>query len=94
MRNLLALFGAVLLAFAGLGWYLDWYKIKNDAAPQGHHNVNIDINAVKVEEDVSKGVHQAEEKIQHVLEKDKSPSDDKAKTPAPSPPANVKPAPR
>jgi hypothetical protein len=93
MRNLFAFFGAALLTFVGLGWYLDWYKIKNDPAPAGHHSVNIDINGVKVEEDVYKGVQKAEEKLQHVLDKEKTPPEDKPKPadPKPMPPAKSAP---
>jgi hypothetical protein len=91
MRNLLAFFAAALLTFVGLGWYLQWYKIKDAPAPQGHHNVNIDIDAVKVEQDVAKGVQKAEEKIQRVLEKDKGATDAQTKPPAPNPATNVKP---
>jgi len=94
MRNLLAFLAAALITFVSLGWYLDWYRIKGDPAPEGHHNVNIDINAVKVEQDVAKGVQKAEEKIQNVLEKDKTAADSSAKPAAPSPTANVKSAPK
>ena len=33
-----------MLAFAGLGWYLDWYKIHSEPAGEGHRHVNIDFN--------------------------------------------------
>ena len=37
MRNLLALVGAALVAFLGLGWYLDWYHITpKPATATGH----------------------------------------------------------
>lgn len=65
MRNLLAFAAAVVLTFAIVGWYLDWYQVKNDSASAGHHNVNIDINGVKVVEDLKKG----EEKIHQAIEK-------------------------
>ena len=74
MRNLCAFIGAAILTFAGLGWYLDWYKVKSDPAPAGHHNVNIDINREKITEDVQKG----EEKLQGVLEKEKKKTEEKS----------------
>jgi len=53
MRNLLALVGAAVVTFAGLGWYLGWYKL--EAAPSstpGHETVNVDIDGKKIGHDV------------------------------------------
>ena len=80
MRNLLALVAAATLTFVGLGWYLDWYKIRSDPGPAGHRNVNIDLNSPKIIEDVHKGVQRGEEKLQNVLEK--GPADNTAAKPA------------
>jgi hypothetical protein len=82
MRNLLALVGGAVVIFAGVGWYLDWYKIKSDPAPAGHQNVNIDFNRVKIAEDVNKGIQKSEQKLQNVLDKEHVDSTGK---PAPSP---------
>jgi hypothetical protein len=71
MRNLLAFSAAAALTFAGVGWYLGWYKVNSDSAPSGHRKVNIDFNSVKIVDDVEKGVQKGEEKLQGVLEKDK-----------------------
>jgi len=79
MRNLLALSAAALLTFLGVGWYLDWYKVKSDPAPHGHHNVHIDINGSKIVEDVQKGVEKGEEKLQGALEKEKKHSTEPSK---------------
>jgi hypothetical protein len=79
MRNILAFVGALVVTFAALGWYLDWYRIKRDPAPSGHQNLNIDLNSEKIVDDVHKGVQKGEEKLQNILESDK------AKTPAPAP---------
>jgi hypothetical protein len=84
MRNLLALFGAAILTFAVLGWYLGWYKIQSEPAPAGHHNVNIDVNREKIAEDVHKGVQKGEEKVESILEKDKKKADTKPQSAAPS----------
>jgi hypothetical protein len=75
MRNLLAFVGGAVLTFAGVGWYLDWYKIKSDPALSGHQNVNIDLNRAKIIQDVNKGIHKSEEKLQGVLDKDSTPPD-------------------
>ena len=76
MRNLLAFFAAAIVAFAWVGWYLDWYKIKADPAVAGHRNVNIDFDSDKIVSDSQKGMHKVEEKLQKVL--DKKNSDEKA----------------
>lgn len=84
MRNLLALFGAVLLAFAGIGWYLGWYQFKTEPELSGHQNVNIDINAPKIMADVKKG--------RNLVEKLKQEAET-APSPAPLAPASVPPQP-
>jgi hypothetical protein len=69
MRNLLALLAAVLLLVAGLGWYLDWFKVKAQPAEAGHHNVSIDIDKKKISQDIQKG----EERLHQMLENGKAP---------------------
>ena len=44
MRNILALLAAVVLLFAGVGWYRGWYHVQSSPALAGHHAVNIDID--------------------------------------------------
>jgi hypothetical protein len=66
MRNMLALFGAALLTVVGVGWYLGWYKVRNQpASVPGQHSVNIDINTNKISQDLQQG----EQKLQQWLEK-------------------------
>jgi hypothetical protein len=74
MRNLLALLAALLLIFAGLGWYLDWFKVKQHPSEPGHNNVSIDINTKKIGQDLHKG----EQKLQQILD---SAAKDKDKVP-------------
>lgn len=65
MRNLLALIGAAVLTFAGLGWYLGWYKLEPAPSPTpGHRNFTIDIDPRKIDADV----HNGEQKLEHALE--------------------------
>lgn len=65
MRNMLALFAAVILTVVGLGWYLDWYKVRSQpASVPGQHSVGIDINTNKIGTDLQKG----EQKIQQMLD--------------------------
>jgi hypothetical protein len=62
---MLALFAAVILTVVGLGWYLDWYKVRSQpASVPGQHSVNIDINTTKISTDLQRG----EQKIQQMLE--------------------------
>jgi hypothetical protein len=65
MRNLLALLGLLLVLFAGLGWYMGWYKIKTGP------NVSIDIDQKKVRQDVPHLLHEGKEKVQQWLESGK-----------------------
>jgi hypothetical protein len=58
MRNLLAFSAAAALTVAGLGWYLDWYKIQATPSTNGHRNVEIDIDTNKMTQDVHKGGEQ------------------------------------
>jgi len=69
MRNLLAFLAALALTFAGVGWYLDWFKIRSAPPVEepGHRSVNIDINTKKVGQDL----HRAEEKVQDALNSSK-----------------------
>lgn len=76
MRNMLALVGAAVVAFGGVGWYLDWFKIHSTPAPSGHRSVNIDIDTVKIGEDLHRGTV----KVQEVLDKKK---DGETKTASP-----------
>jgi hypothetical protein len=67
MRNLLALVGAAVVAFAAVGWYLDWYHIKSAPGQDvGHQNVSVDINSAKIFRDGQKGVKKIEAKLQQI----------------------------
>jgi len=65
MRNLLALLGAAIVTFAVAGWYLDWYKLRNNPADEGHHSVNIDINKAKIGQDLQRGGERLHDAIEH-----------------------------
>jgi len=81
MKNLLAFVGGVIVTFAGLGWYLDWYKVKSEAGPAGHHKVNIDFDSAKIADDVQKGVQKGEQKLQSLEKNSGSRADDHSKSP-------------
>lgn len=76
MRNLLALAAALVLAFAGIGWYLGWYDVNSQPSTSGHQKVDIDFNSSKIIADVKKGRQVVEEMKQ-------SAQDAAASTPTP-----------
>lgn len=70
MRNLFALFGAGTIAFVGLGWYLDWYKLSRQPSPAGTQRLTVDLNPDKITGDVRKGVERGGEIIERLREND------------------------
>ena len=54
MRNLLALIGALVVGFGGLGWYLGWYKVHVAKAPDGNLRIETDVDTKKVGSDAQK----------------------------------------
>jgi hypothetical protein len=64
MRNLLALLGAAVVAFVAVGWLRGWYQVKTAVGPEGHRQVNIDINGPKINQDLSTG----RERLRNILE--------------------------
>jgi hypothetical protein len=61
MRNLLSLFAFAVLVFTGAGWYLGWYKVQSNPAPDGHRSYNVDINGRKIQEDLQRGKQKLQE---------------------------------
>jgi hypothetical protein len=76
MRNTLAFIGAVVVTVAGAGWYLDWYQVRTNPAPTGRRSFNVEIDTVKIGDDIQKGGA----RIQEVLEKRRQEAEAKAKT--------------
>jgi hypothetical protein len=63
MRNLLAFLAALTLTVGGLGWYLDWYKLRSSPAADGHRNVTIDVDASKIGQDLYKAEQNLQKKL-------------------------------
>ena len=63
MKNLLALVGLVVVGVGGVGWYLGWYQIGSEPAPNGHRHIEVDVNAKKIADDLKKG----EQKVSGIL---------------------------
>lgn len=55
MRNLLALIGAAVVAFAGIGWYMNWYTIKVDKSGDGNIRVQTNLDTNRVVKDAGDG---------------------------------------
>jgi hypothetical protein len=68
MRNLFALFGAGTIAFVGLGWYLDWYKVSRQPAAAGTQRLSVDLNPDKITGDVRKGIERGGEIVDKLRE--------------------------
>ncbi|QVL33083.1 hypothetical protein KIH39_03980 [Telmatocola sphagniphila] len=56
MKNLLALFGLLVLVAVGVGWYQGWYQV-NQLSSEGTYRVDVD--ARKFEDSVKKGAQWA-----------------------------------
>jgi hypothetical protein len=48
MRNLLALIGLAVVGFAGIGWYMGWYKLSFSRSSDGNLEIKTDVNTQKV----------------------------------------------
>jgi hypothetical protein len=55
MRNLLALVGALVIGFVGVGWYMGWYKLSVSKRPDGNIRIETDVDGKKVIQDVGDG---------------------------------------
>jgi hypothetical protein len=51
LKNLLSMIAAGVLIFAGLGYYLDWYKIQATAGPNGTESITLNVNKNEIKKD-------------------------------------------
>src|SRR6516164_9146414 len=65
MRNLLALVGAAVATFVGVGWYLGWFSVHKIASDNGKASYSVEIDKGKIESDL----HRGEAKLHGMLEK-------------------------
>lgn len=61
VRNLLSLVGFIIVAFLGLGWYLDWYRLGIRTGDSGNTQISFDVNTNKIKDDGRKGLTRAGE---------------------------------
>ena len=59
MKNLLALVGLLVVGFAGVGWYMNWYTLKVDRNTTGELQVQTKVNTKAVAEDTGNWLQQA-----------------------------------
>lgn len=52
MRNLLALVGLVVVAFAGVGWYRQWYTLGVQAGTDGTQRITVDVKTKHMGQDL------------------------------------------
>jgi hypothetical protein len=58
MKNILTMAATGLVIFAGLGWYLDWYKVARTTTPDGKQHIVIDVNTPRIKSDIASGTSQ------------------------------------
>jgi hypothetical protein len=58
MKNIITMAATGLVIFAGLGWYLDWYKVASRTTPDGNKHFDIEVNTKRIESDIEKGRNQ------------------------------------
>lgn len=54
MRNLLALIGAAIVLFVGLGWYLGWYTFALEPSANGKQRIQLDVDTDKILDDTKR----------------------------------------
>jgi hypothetical protein len=64
MRNLFALVGAAVVAFAVIGWFRGWYSFQTEPTTPGHFKVNVDVNREKISTDVGTAKQVVADKLQ------------------------------
>ncbi len=79
MRNLLALVGALVVGFGGVGWYLGWYKLNVSRNTDGTLQVTTNVDTGRVVKDAGEGARHVGEFIGTQVEKVQK---DAAATPA------------
>lgn len=71
MRNMLALVGALVVGFAGVGWYLGWYKLQVTKSSDGTLQVTTNVDTTRVVHDAGEGVRRVGEVVGTQLEQAK-----------------------
>jgi hypothetical protein len=64
MRNMLAFLAAATLTVIAVGWYLDWFKLRNVPASTGHRSWTVDMNTEKIGHDLLEAEHKVKQKLE------------------------------
>lgn len=72
MRNLLALIGALVIGFAVVGWYLNWYELGVTKAQDGNLRVETNLNTQKVVDDSGAAIKKAGTLVGNQIEQSKN----------------------
>ncbi len=83
MRNLLALFGLLVLGFGGGGWYMGWYKLSVTRGTDGNLEIKTDVDTKKVTTDSSEALKNISSVVGNQV--DKAAQEAKAVAPASTP---------
>jgi hypothetical protein len=89
MRNLLAFLAAMTLTLAGVGWYLDWYRVRSTPVDGGQKSVTVDINTKKISEDLLKAEQKIQQRLADKVKGDGEGGAEKKSLDIPSMPVNV-----
>ncbi|QJW94068.1 hypothetical protein [Frigoriglobus tundricola] len=98
MRNLLALFGLLVLGFGGGGWYLGWYKLSVTRGIDGNLEIKTDVDTKKVTTDSSEALKNISAVVGNQVDKAAqeakavAPTSTPGATPGPVTPAQPSPA--
>ncbi len=84
MKNLFALIGISTVAFAGFGWYLDWYSVSQQPSASGTQSIKFDLHGNKIADDVQTGFERGSDMVKQFQENNKP--DTSTKAPASTPP--------
>lgn len=88
MRNILAVIGLLVVGFAGLGWYLGWYKLSVSRGSEGKLQITTDVDTKKVGDDAKEAFNNAANAINNHAQDAKAPTP--GATPGPlTPPQNL-----
>src|SRR5688572_5278520 len=85
MRNMLALVGALVIGFGGIGWYLGWYKLSVAKGTDGTLQVTTNVDTNRVVKDTGAGARHVGELIGTQLDAAKKDAANTPATPASTP---------
>lgn len=69
MRNMLALVGALVVGFGGVGWYLGWYQLDVTRKSDGTLQVTTNVDTSRVIKDAGQGARHVGELIGSQVDK-------------------------